>query len=86
MVGIPIKLTQLASTHNNVRTKEIIGKCVLLPLEGKRFTMTSEPLDPTKTLRVVTTSIIQSIYEDGEVYYFETENSNYKLEVLEESK
>jgi len=76
-----VKLTQLLSNHNNVRTKEILGNCSGVPRKGKRFVMSSTPLDKSKDIRVLTTTVLKSVRKDGDTYYFETQNSKYKLEV-----
>jgi len=76
-----VELTQISSEHNNVRTKKIVGECASLPIEGKTFLMFSEPLDPSKNIRMLHTSKIKSVRKEGNIYYFETQNSKYKLEV-----
>ena len=76
-----VKLTQLLSNHNNVRTKEILGYCSGVPTKGKRFVMSAPPLDKSKEIRVLTTTTLKSVRKDGKTYHFETQNSKYKLEV-----
>ena len=76
-----VKLTQLSSSHNNVRTKEILGHCSGVPRKGKRFVMSAPPLDKSKDIRVLTTTELKSVRKDGDIYYFKTQNSAYKLEV-----
>jgi hypothetical protein len=84
MRHLPVKLTQLASTHNNVRTTEIIGECYGIPVEGERFVMFSKPLDKTKNLRYLKTSPIQKVKKEGNRYFFTTENSSYLAELSDE--
>lgn len=78
-----VKITQLSSSHNNVRTRKIVGKTAKLPTEGKHFTMFAKPLDRTQDVRMLSTSRIKSVREENGAYYFETQNSEYKLEVLQ---
>jgi len=81
---LPVKLTQLASTHNNVRTKEIIGECITIPVIGQQFVMFSTPLDNTKNVRLLRTSTIKSVKKEGSKYFFDTENSSYLAEMSDE--
>jgi hypothetical protein len=76
-----VKLTQLVSSHNRVRTKEILGHCSGVPRKGKSFVMTAPPIDETKLVRRLTTTKLKSVRKDGDTYYFKTQNSEYKLEV-----
>jgi len=79
-----VRLTQIRSTHNNVRTPKIDGVCQHLPEVGQFFIMVGPPLDPAASQRYLRTSYVQRVEEDEEnVYFFDTENSRYKLEVLE---
>jgi hypothetical protein len=77
-----VKITQLSSNHNRVRTKRIVGKASILPREGKHFTMFAEPLDKSQDVRMLSTSRIKSVRREKDVIYFETENSKYKLEII----
>ena len=76
-----VELTQISSNHNRVRTKKIIGECTSLPMEGRTFLMYSEPLDPSKNLRMLHTTKLKSVRKEDSIYHFETQNSKYKLEV-----
>lgn len=76
-----VKITQLSSNHNRVRTKETVGKAVRLPIEGKHFTLFAKPIDKSQDVRMLSTSRIKSVQEEDGIYYFETQNSKYKLEV-----
>lgn len=71
------KLTRLNSVNNNLRTNEIVGFCVDLPVVGSSFFMYSEGLE-TAGVRVVQTSVIKEMTTSG----FKTENSEYQLELL----
>jgi len=76
-----VKITQLSSNHNRVRTREIVGECANLPVEGKTFLMFAEPIDKSKSMRMLHTSKLKSVRKEDDTYYFETQNSEYKLEV-----
>lgn len=72
------KLIKISSTHNNVRTSEMLG-VPAVPLElDKRFVINGEPLDKTKDIRtIITTPVITISGKD-----FWTKNSHYRLEEL----
>jgi hypothetical protein len=78
-----IKLTQLSSVHDRVRTKEIVGECATLPIEGETFMMFAEPIDKTKDVRWLHTTKIKSVKREGTTYHFETQNSKYMLGVTD---
>jgi len=73
------KLVKIKSTHNNVRTSEIVGEYNESPAVGQRFRMTAPPLDPTYYTRVVVTTPVQNSETVGNVTRFTTENSTYEL-------
>ena len=77
-----VKLTKLCSNHDHVRTPEIVGECGYLPIKGRIFTMVAPPLDKTKAVRFLHTTIVQDVIHDGETYMFHTRNSTYRLDVL----
>lgn len=83
-----VKLIKLNSSHNNLRTPEIVGVCEELPIVGSMFSMTGDPLelDIEEGIRfILTTPIIISNYDEvNKQYIFSTANSHYKLEVIEE--
>jgi hypothetical protein len=76
---IKAKLVKIESTHNNLRTNEIVGEFSYSPEVGHVFRFYSKPLDPDASIRVITTSSVQSI--NGQE--FKTRNSTYRLEVDE---
>ena len=80
-----VVLTQLSSSHRNVRTKTIEGRCVFLPRIGHRFNMTAPPLALLFGRRWFSSSPVQHIKEKNGAIFFRTKNSNYKLEVKEET-
>ena len=76
-----VKLTQLSSSHNNVRTKEIVGKCYNLPKVGNAFFMVAAPLDKRAAVRYFHSSRIEKVTGKYPKFRFKTLNSLYKLEV-----
>jgi len=76
-----VKLTQISSKHNNVRTKNIVGECSHLPVEGRTFFMSATPIDKSKSVRILHTTVLKSVRKEDNTYYFKTQNSEYKLEV-----
>jgi hypothetical protein len=76
-----ITLTKLCSNHNHVRSPIIEGECVFLPIKGRIFTMVATPLDKTKAVRYIHTTVIQEIINDGTTYMFHTRNSTYRLDI-----
>jgi len=78
------KLTRIDSTHKRLRTDDVEGEFEKIPVEGRCFEMTAPPLDPKMGVRWILTSPVQKVeLDDGKMYRFVTENSTYKLEVLE---
>jgi hypothetical protein len=79
MAAVPmfdVKLTKISSSHNNLRTNDVTGKCHVLPQVGTSFTMFAEGLE--FGTRIIATSEVKEVTPEG----FKTENSEYKLEVL----
>lgn len=75
-----ITLKKIESTHNNLRTEEVLGLAPQLPKEGKQFFMYTNPLDPEKDLRYVHTSTVSSVnYTEEGTIVFRTNNSLYEL-------
>ena len=83
-----VKLTQISSNHNHVRTKTIEGHCINHPKIGKRFIMFAKPLDayteagiPT-AFRFFESSLIQEVWNvppDLNTIHFKTLNSYYTV-------
>lgn len=71
-------MTRLDSSHQNLRTDSVEGDAPRLPAIGRRFVMAAPPLDPAADIRLVETSPVMTVSNDG----FTTLNSRYKLEVL----
>lgn len=85
-----VRLKKLESNHNRLRTDEIEGKCTHVPEVGYSFQMFGEALDPAMKkvggFRTVTTSTVQFCeYLPGtKTFRFQTRNSKYQLEVLDD--
>lgn len=79
-----VRLTRVKSTHNLLRTPEVVGDSNSLPLViGKCFSMTAPSLTTFASIRYVeTTPIEEIIQQDDKTYEFRTQNSTYKLELL----
>lgn len=77
-------LTKLCSNHDNIRTPTIEGECGYLPIKGRIFTMVAPPLDESKVVRYLHTTIVQDCINDGVTYMFHTRNSTYRLDIIEE--
>jgi len=76
------KLTRIKSTHNNLRTDEVIGETDDLPIVGESFSMSGEGIE--FGTRLIFTTPVKNLEKIGEkIYIFSTKNSEYKLEFLE---
>lgn len=72
------------SGAKQLRTNEVIGESVGLPVKGLPFVMTSESLTPGATMRLVTTTEVTELTRLSEKSFeFNTRNSIYRVEVLE---
>lgn len=73
-------LIRIKSAHNNMRTDVIEGEFRALPVQGGRFSIVAEPLDPKQEYRQLLTSWIEKVVEarPGHVL-FRTENTIYLL-------
>ena len=88
------KLTKLKSNHTQLRTDVIEGMIPLLPKVGLSFSIYAKPLDEAADVRIVTTTPIEHLTEVSEdlsgesgkrVWAFDTANSTYRLELLDET-
>lgn len=77
------KLIKIDSSHNLLRTEEVVGTWPVWPEVGHSFVIYSEPLDKDgNTVRYVRTSKvveIEQIY--NKIWEFKTQNSTYRLEI-----
>ncbi len=80
-----VRLTKLLSTHSNLRTDVIEGRCDSLPKEGRDFFMTAPPLDPKAVVREIHTTKVKKVKWDiMKSAIFVTKNSTYQIDVLDE--
>lgn len=77
-----VRLVRLESTHNNMRTDEIIGECIALPKEGERFIMTAPPLKTPHGHREIVTTPVLHVVRGPFCHLFKTKNSSYQLDLL----
>jgi len=82
---INVILTKIRSNHSNLRTDVIEGETPALPNIGDDFILFSKSLDPKGAIRMVQTTNVKFVEQIGNTYQFNTENSVYKLEVLDET-
>lgn len=80
------RLTKLQSTHNRLRTDDVVGEYIALPKVGERFSFVGESLDPEIQAlggaRLIQTSTVVNVSKDDNGHYvIETANSTYRLEV-----
>lgn len=76
-----VTLRKVTSSHNNLRTDEVVGQASGLPVVGARFNMTADGLE--FGIRYVSTSPVVEVFDEtgvGPIRFF-TENSEYALEV-----
>lgn len=74
------RLTKIVSSHNNLRTDEVVGELAFWPSTGERICMLGESLTDPDAHRSVITSPICKIEGD----LFHTLNSVYRLERLDD--
>ncbi len=77
-----VKLTQIESTHNIVRTKITEGKTHSLPEVGQPFQLFADPLQKGYDYRDIRTSYVQSVVQDKNGFTFKTLNSTYRVELI----
>jgi len=84
-----VKLTRIKSTHNNLRTKEVIGEIFELPAFEKPFIMFGKALTIENGTRIIETTPVKTLQKEFDsktrtfIYKFSTGNSVYELEILE---
>lgn len=84
---LKVKLIKLESSHENLRTKEVEGESLGLPLVGTSFVVVGKGIE--FGTRLVSTSPVQSVYlidanDQRDLFHFQTKNSEYALEVYHE--
>jgi hypothetical protein len=87
-----VKLEKINSTHDNLRTSEVIGTTMYeRPIQNDYFSMISEPLTKGKDIRHVMTSRVKKVRnvedENGNklpnTFEFVTEFSLYRITYLD---
>ena len=79
---IAVRLARINSNHERLRTDTVIGFCRALPHLGTQFTLFARGLTHKDTLRLVETTIVQSIEVTENTIEFDTTNTHYKLSIL----
>lgn len=81
---LKVKLTRIESSHNLIRTKEMIGWTGSIPEKGYDIQVFGESLTEGMDFRKIQTSLIQESTYDKETktFTFKTLNSTYTLEIL----
>lgn len=82
---IQVQLSRLSSSHQNLRSSEIIGEIDRLPQVGKPLLLVGAPLDPEASVRLIETTPITEIRhhtEEGSLEFW-TRNSHYGLQILD---
>lgn len=84
MYGV-LRRVEKSEKSGNLRTNEVRGFFQFLPEKGQSFRMSSESLTEGKHVRLIATSVIQSVTSslEGTFYQFrfKTLNSTYELTV-----
>ena len=76
-------LTQLSSSHQRLRTKDVEGSADRLPVVGETFVLLSKPIAEGSTHRVIATTPVTEIRhhtENGSLEFW-TKNSHYGLQI-----
>ena len=76
------KLTKLSRNKNDLRTNSMEGVFSEPPTIGKRFAITGKPLTKGASIRLIDTSVVQSVEEEEDGWRFQTENSKYRIRRL----
>ena len=78
-------LSQLSSSHQRLRTKDVEGSADRLPAVGETFVLLSKPIEMGSTHRVIATTPVTEIRhhtENGSLEFW-TKNSHYGLQILD---
>lgn len=78
-------LTRIESIHSNLRTDEVFGETKDLPMIGKSFVMSADPINENAFIRVIETSPVKEVRhhtEEGSLEFW-TNNSHYGLQILD---
>lgn len=77
---IPGKLTKISDNETSLRSNEVVGFSQSPPTVGLRFYFFAKPVDSKMKTRIVSTSPIIELWLEGDVTYFKTFYSYYRLE------
>jgi len=80
-----VRLTQVLSAHDSLRTNVVLGECKRLPEIGKSLVITADAIEPMFDKRLIVTSPIAYLFTSTTLKYYilSTENSVYRLDILE---
>lgn len=78
------KLTRIKSSHQNLRTDEVVGELLYLPEIGGPIRMAAEGLE-FGTRVIVTSPVIDIEQPDDSTYICETANSIYHIHINRET-
>ncbi|NJO48254.1 MAG: hypothetical protein HC840_00900 [Leptolyngbyaceae cyanobacterium RM2_2_4] len=80
-----VKLTKIESTHNNLRTNEMVGKTGSIPEKDYDIIVFGKGIE--FSTRVIQTTVVQESNYDKETktFTFKTQNSTYTLEILDKT-
>ncbi len=82
---IRAKLTKISSTHENLRTNEMVGGIPKIPEVGETCVIVGRALTPGVSARMIHTTKISKVERiSSKQYEFWTKNSHYGLRLLEE--
>lgn len=83
-----VRLIKVISTHDNLRTDEVVGLTHSLPEVGQPFILTGDPLSKSAHVRIIHTTPVIKMDETNSVnsgtIVFETVNSVYRLHYIKE--
>lgn len=79
-----VSLTKVSDNKNAMRTQSIVGIAPKLPVKNSAFVVIGDSLTPGNNARIVTTSLIKEVVQNGNEYEIMTQNSAYKVTVLAE--
>lgn len=77
-----VAIKQLYSSHDNVKKEAFMGTCKEVPTVGKSFFMIAEEGDSILSPGHFLTTVVRRVVIHYGEYYFQTQNSAYKLKVL----
>ena len=80
-----VKLVKIKSSHEGLRSNEIIGQTEQIPEVGESFTLFAQPLEAGDVRIVSTTDVKTCEYDETTRRFdFTTQNSDYSLYILDD--